>query len=407
LTLRVATRHVAQGRKVRLAHKGRLCAIRVLTHSRHGPKIAARGPKQALAGPEAPGLCSESLRAGAFPAAGFDLHRAAECAGRGAPPAQFNARFSEWFFMKSDHRHELQTNELAKYLDKIVAVVNAHGNAITVGICVVTLLLVVGIFWYRSIDDMAARSWAALDLARTPEDMQDVAEGHASADAGLWARLVEGELRLEQGVQSMFLNERTGKEQLQSARASFEALLANKKSPPEVRERALFGLGRVQESVSTGDSNDALAAYEQLLKEFPGSYYAADVRQRIDALKKGSTQEFYQWFASFERPKPVEKGPKDTGSSADDDDDLGDLQRKLKGLTADSTASEEDENEDMPAEDGSAGPKKPGLKRPPAPDEDSADDPEPANEPKLRRPAEPIDEEANPRPEAPPAPEDP
>jgi len=311
--------------------------------------------------------------------------------------------------MKSEHRHDLQTNELGKFIDKIVAVVNEHGNAITVGICVVSLVLVVGILWYRNVDGKAAQSWAALDNAVTPEDMQDVSDAHGASSAGLWARLVEGELRLHQGVQSMFLNDKTGKEQLQSAKAAFEALLANKKSLPEIRERALFGLGRVQESLSAGDSNDALAAYEQLLKEFPDSYHAADARQRVEALKRGSTQEFYQWFASFERPKPVEKGPKDQGAAGDDDDaDLGDLHRKIKDLAGQSAANEDDENEDVPAGKAATSNKAPGL-TPPAPTDD-----EPGEEPRTdsRDSSEPSDGQeggqpkGNSRPEAPPVPEE-
>jgi hypothetical protein len=64
-----------------------------------------------------------------------------------------------------------------------------------------------------------------------------------------------------------------------------------------VRERALFGMGRVLEATSTGDLQPAITAYQKLLQEFPGSPYTEIVTEQIEQLERKPSQEFYAWFA--------------------------------------------------------------------------------------------------------------
>ena len=65
-----------------------------------------------------------------------------------------------------------------------------------------------------------------------------------------------------------------------------------------------------------------LKVYESLVKEFPDSIYKQDAEDRIAVLSKGSGQEFYAWFAKYQRPKTDDKRPHD--KTADDlIDDIG------------------------------------------------------------------------------------
>jgi hypothetical protein len=118
--------------------------------------------------------------------------------------------------------------------------------------------------------------------------------------------------------------------------------------------------------------SDATAAYQRLLKAFPSSIFAADAKRRLAALAEGGTSDFYQWFASFDRPKPKDQKPRDTGTLDDElDDDL--LRRVLQNSTGGALPAEgeatEGSSETDPADDAGT-----GSLTPPAPaDEAPAD----------------------------------
>ena len=93
--------------------------------------------------------------------------------------------------------------------------------------------------------------------------------------------------------------------------------LREKSAPPEVVERALFGLARCQESLPAKNAapstiNDpAIKTYERLLKEFPDTVYKQLAESRIAVLRTGTAQDFNAWFET-QNPKPADRAmPKD------------------------------------------------------------------------------------------------
>ena len=52
--------------------------------------------------------------------------------------------------MKSEHRHELQTNDLGKYAEKAALYIDRHGNRLMMGICIAAIALSAGIFYWRT-----------------------------------------------------------------------------------------------------------------------------------------------------------------------------------------------------------------------------------------------------------------
>lgn len=224
--------------------------------------------------------------------------------------------------MKSEHRHELQTNELGKLADQVGGYFERYANQISIGAIAVSLVAAGTIYWLRSSHARDAAAWRDLAGARRAEDFAAVWESHPDTAAAEWARVQEGEARLTEGIQLAFTNLESAQKELEQARKVLQASVDGNRAPDEARERALFALGRALESLSDGNEGDAVKAYHALVKEFPGSAYRADAEQRIAELESGRGQEFYAWFAKYPRPKAPASQPRDRAAANTSDEEL-------------------------------------------------------------------------------------
>src|SRR5262245_3349537 len=116
--------------------------------------------------------------------------------------------------MKSQHRHELQVNELGKVAENVLGVFERYGNHIMIGVLVLSLAGALTIYKVRHDRSGEATAWRDLAGARKAEDFADVWKTHPGSTAGLWARVREGESRLSDGVQLMFTNVESGAKEL-------------------------------------------------------------------------------------------------------------------------------------------------------------------------------------------------
>jgi|SRR5579863_2636582 len=227
--------------------------------------------------------------------------------------------------MKSEHRHDLQTNDLGKFAEKMAVFIDVHGNRLMIGVCLACLPLAGFIYWWRSESNAQVAAWRDFSVAINvdkAEEFHNVWKDHPDTAPAYWARVHEGEKWLSLGVQSMFRNVENGMEELKKAQAAFQSIIdAQRKAPFEIRDRALLGLGRTLESMSNGSEDEAVKTYETLVKDFPDSIYKKDAEERIAVLTRGSGQEFYAWFAKFPRPKLPAKGPRDRISGDIDEKD--------------------------------------------------------------------------------------
>ena len=209
--------------------------------------------------------------------------------------------------MKSEHRHELAENDLEVFINKLRArfaeAVELNGNRIMLWTSAVLLVLAVVIFTSRSSGSANANGWAALIGAQSPEELAGVADDYPGEPVGQWARLNVGERYMQSGIRLMFTDREAGKTDLEVSQTAFETVLNEKEISDAIRERALFGLARVQESTSDGDLKPAIDTYQKLISEFPNSPYKTVVDAKITELEEKSTQDFYAWFAA-QNPQP-------------------------------------------------------------------------------------------------------
>lgn len=204
--------------------------------------------------------------------------------------------------MNSEHRHELQRNDLGELTLKAKPWLEKHGLQWLAGI--VVALIVVGIGLYIANKPKAdAAGWGRLSAAQSVDDFGAVAEKYSDSLAGVWARCRMAELNLETGLQALFTDRELGLKDVKKAQEDFETVINSKMTVPDtIKQRALLGLARCQEAASDGDVSTALTTYRKLL-EYKDSMYEPHVKQRVKDLETGGAKDFYAWFHS-QKPKP-------------------------------------------------------------------------------------------------------
>jgi hypothetical protein len=223
--------------------------------------------------------------------------------------------------MKSEHRHELKTNELERIASEWghTAEHYVQDNLILLVVAAVVIAIGAGgvVYWRTSTGTSGKQGWREFAIASKAADYGNVADKYSGTVAGSWARLLEGEMELSSGIRSSFTDRAAGRSDLKKADENFEKLIADKATPSDVMERALFGLARAKEalpdkSASPSKVNDAaIETYQRLVTEFPISVYKDYAEMRIAALKTGTAQDFYAWFEQ-QNPKPADREmPKD------------------------------------------------------------------------------------------------
>jgi hypothetical protein len=223
--------------------------------------------------------------------------------------------------MKSEHRHELKTNELERIASEWghTAEHYVQENWMLLAAAVVAIAIGAGslVYWRSSSGVAGQQGWREFASANKASDFGNVADKFPGTAAGSWARLMEGEIELNSGIRSSFTDRAAGRSDLKKAQENFEKLIADKATPSDVMERALFGLARAKEASpdkNLGPSkvdDAAIETYQRLLTEFPISIYKDYSESRIAALKTGTAQDFYAWFEQ-QNPKPADREmPKD------------------------------------------------------------------------------------------------
>ena len=234
--------------------------------------------------------------------------------------------------MKSEERHRLKTNELERLGDQLShslgPVWTAYGKQASIAVGAVVLIVVLANWWMASSEAKSAAEWEQLFAAKDAGELANVYDNDPNSTVGAWAKLSEAKMHLSLGTNYLMAGAIPGQkklphDELQEARKCFEQLLENKTLSGPIQEQALFGLAQCLETMSSGDTSDAVKAYEQLLKDHPKTVYKDVAEQRIETLSKSQTQDFYKWFAN--RPV-VASGtpnfPNDRGSASANSNNL-------------------------------------------------------------------------------------
>lgn len=214
--------------------------------------------------------------------------------------------------MKTERRHELQTNELADWIGTKAKDWQPYAKTILgVAIALVAAIFAMS-FLYAQTSRNRAAAWTNFFTAassRNPAALDEVANANGDSMTGLWATQKAADLRLEQGSQMLHVSR-------ESAAGQFNLALNGYRTVYEaaddmfLKSRAMFGMAQCYESLN--DPQEAIKQYEQIEQLWPDSAEADIAKQRRSFLQRPETREFMKWFDNQE---PVVGLPPSTGGS--------------------------------------------------------------------------------------------
>lgn len=221
--------------------------------------------------------------------------------------------------MKTERRHELQTNVLADSLARWIDKAKPYSRAALA--IVIALVAAVFVWGYQSAQGVRRQSegWSEYYdamMTRDPrERLSDIAERYAGTSVAHWSRVVLADIQLDDGTNRLFTDRVGAREELQSAVEDYQALL-RESDDPMLTQRATFGLARAREGLAK-DLVKAREEYRSIATKWPDSPYAAPAEARAKDLDRMATKSFYDWFAKYEPPRPMSKEPGTPGVRPD------------------------------------------------------------------------------------------
>ena len=208
--------------------------------------------------------------------------------------------------MKTERRHDLQTNELADRLTHWIAAAEPYSRTILgVLLAVVAIVFASGIVAMRDAEK-AAQGWdkffGALESSN-PQDLEKTAEIYASTKVAQWARLAAADLVLNSSINKLLTDKAEAQDELRRVAEMYHRVLTESEEKSPLVARAKYGLARTQES--QGLLPLAREEYNEIVRE--GGPFAEAAKERALDLDRPETKAFYDWLASYTPPRPAEK----------------------------------------------------------------------------------------------------
>ena len=302
--------------------------------------------------------------------------------------------------MKSERRHELQTNFLADWVGHQVDSIKPYTRAIAGTIGAVIVIALVYSFVSHQQVVKAGLAWQSYLLALRERDQDDqaaalqkVARDENGTPAGVWALQTEADLDLDRGSRLLFTDREEALKTLERAEKNFEQVETLAQRDRLLLERARFGLAQTHECL--GKLEKAKQRYESVAKTNPGGAFGKLATQRLAVLSDKGTSEFYAWFEQ-QKPAPRRAMPGRGRAPFGGLDELPESPNlKIPGFSTDDSPSptipsEKSEGEGAAKSDGDAKPvpgDKPAADAKPAPDAKPEADAKPSDKP-AEKPAD-------------------
>ena len=209
--------------------------------------------------------------------------------------------------MKSQHRHELETNALAHRVAAFIDVLRPY-SSIIFGTVAAIAVLMLGISYFSG--ESAARqreAWDAFNQAiEGPAPDLGLLHKSAEENAGTtmqeWADATWADGQLWLASMQYLQNRSVAADSLGRAMSAYQSLLKDT-SEPELISRAHFGLARAYEL-----RNELDKAREEYMAVDGG--FSLVAKQRAVDLEKKRTKDAYDWLATAQTPRqPAPGGP--------------------------------------------------------------------------------------------------
>jgi hypothetical protein len=288
--------------------------------------------------------------------------------------------------MKTERRHELQTNVLAHSMARWIEVARPYSKAGTAVLIAIVVALFAWAWMSTQGTRRAADGWneyfdATGGRNSDPRELlRDISSRYSGTMVAQWARLSLADIQLDDGTNRLLQDRALARDDLREASEKFQALLLES-SHATILQRSTYGLARAHEAM--GDLERARKEYRSVASQWPDSPFAATAEARAKDLDEAGTKNFYDWLAKYEPPPPLtnEPGKPGVGPSFLEEPDAG-------GIL------------DMPPKsEAGTGPSLPTVIGPESEEQKAEDEPKPETAPEAEQSDQPAPEE-KPPPEA-------
>ena len=213
--------------------------------------------------------------------------------------------------MKSQRRHELQTNYLADHLGTAAEAGKPYAMWVTIA---VAALVIVGVGYgiYSTQSHKAnAQAWGDYYFnygTGDAEVFRQVVEDHPRTSAANWAMQAWADNQLMIGLDQIYTNRKEAEENIQQAIDAYNDVLRST-DEEDLKNRAAIGLAQAYESI--GKLDEASRYYQQVASSSPNAF-SNMANERLAWIKSGEGKTFYDWFASVRStPAPPPALPSD------------------------------------------------------------------------------------------------
>ena len=231
--------------------------------------------------------------------------------------------------MKSDHRHELKTNELADWIMHFPEWASENRSSLVAAAAVILVaLLVYFVSFYRK-DVVSARNQTRLTnlvtqvpqqitrvasaatqnndesyiLVQTEQDLQDFAQKSSSNDMAALALIQRGAaVRAEVHYRLTEISRDDLVKQIEKAQASYQQALDRKPSSPTLAAAARYGLGLCEEELGNFDKAGEIYREVAQKSDYAGTIAQAAAAYRLKIMPDYKTAVVFQPAP----PKPVQ-----------------------------------------------------------------------------------------------------
>jgi hypothetical protein len=205
--------------------------------------------------------------------------------------------------MKTERRHELEANELAQRLEKVVVRVKPYSSTILTVIAVGLILWAAYSYLQQRNRAGATEAWYVFHQAANIEApdvnaLKLIVTEYEGAPVANWSRLMIADFSLAQGLEALFNDRSEATKQFETAEENYQGILQSSREEYLI-DRAHLGLGRLNES--RNELDQAREQYNLIAARSPFHAYA---QERIKDLETNPTKDFYDWFAE-QNPKPL------------------------------------------------------------------------------------------------------
>jgi hypothetical protein len=199
--------------------------------------------------------------------------------------------------MKSEERHELEQNTLAKLLEQGSDKAAPYASYIIYGLLAVAAVWAIFRLTSSSMVAKKDAAWDAYTMAVYPfpadtDALRAAADQYKGKEVGEFAELAWADSQLAQGCRDYFTDKKGAMEALDNALKQYEDAAGRVKNPV-VRSRAQFGAAKATEA--KGEIAAAIAAYNKVT-----GVYSELADNRAEVLEEWKAQDVAGWLATAE-----------------------------------------------------------------------------------------------------------